>query len=106
MQTHQDSDSIEASEWLRTLSAKAARMVKEGTSRLTAGCDGEKALSEWEYGDIQVREMFEDEHGILRISVGGGATHANVNYCVFRGDRTRCAFLLEEAAKALRNKPT
>ena len=104
MQTHPDNDAVEPSEWMKSLESKAERMVAESKSRLTAGHPGEKALSEWEHGEIQVREMPEDEHRILRISVGGGATQANVNYCVFRGDRTRCAYLLEEAAKALRNK--
>ena len=110
MQTHRNEDFMSRSEWLKSLKAKADRMVEDGKSSITAGCPGEKALAEWEHGVdpdvIQVRQMPEDEHGILRISVGGGASLANVNYCVFRGDRTRCAYLLEEAAKAMRAKPT
>jgi len=50
--------------------------------------------------------MPDDEHGILRISVGGGdSTPVQLNYCTVRGGVGRCINLLEQAIAALRECP-
>ena len=102
MQTHQDGE--HGFFWDR-LKERAAQGERDRTAEITMGKPGERALSEWPHGQLQIRQMPEDEQGILRISVGGGIHYAHIDYCVFRGDRTRCAYLLEEAAKALRRGP-
>ena len=104
MQTHRDDDF--SRDWLKSLEEKADRMVANGASMITAGVEGEKALAEWQFKSVGVRHMPEDEHGILRISIGGGE-HIPIplDYCVFRGDRGQCVDLLRRALKALEAGP-
>ena len=106
MQTHMDQDvPADTLNQFDRLKERAKTGRKHRLADITAGKPGEKALAEWEHDGLQVRQMPDDEQGILRISVGGGVSWANIEYCVFRGDRTQCAYRLEQAAKALRNKP-
>lgn len=104
MQTHRDDDF--RSVWLESLKKKADRMQAEGKSRITGGEEGEDSLAEWQFKSVHVRHMPEDEHGILRISVGGGTdTPVKLDYCTFRGDRGHCVDLLRRALKALEAGP-
>lgn len=80
-------------------------MQQSGMSVVAAGSPGEPILAEWDRGRIHVVKRPDDEQGILRISVGGGIERVKLDYCVFRSDRTACAFLLEQAALALRETP-
>jgi len=107
MQTHRDSEHNNemTRQWWASLEAKAAKMVAAADSTITAGVDGEPVLAEWRQNRMTCIQRPDDEHGILRISVGGDhPLHKSLNYCVFRGDRTRCAYLLEQAVRALREK--
>lgn len=104
MQTHDDRDyhSDFRTRWLDSLEAKADRMQAAGQSKITGGDDGEQPLAEWQHKSVQVRHMPPDEHGILRISIGGGQdTPVELNYCVFRGNRGHCIDLLRKALKAM-----
>ena len=105
MQSHRDSD-FSSSNWLKSLEEKAARMKAAGQSKITGGDDGEECLAEWQHKRVHVRHMPEDEHGVLRISVGGGTdTPVELNYCVFRGNRGHCIDLLRKALKAMEAGP-
>jgi len=99
MQTHDD---FQHSQLLEQLREKADNMVRDGQSEITAGKDGEQALAEWEHQGMHVRHMPDDEHGVLRISVGG-LPDANVgfNYLVFRGKVGDCETLLRKALTAI-----
>jgi len=77
---------------------KARRMIDEGKNTITAGVPGEQAIAKWESGGVVVRQMPDDEHGLLRISIGG---LPNKGYLVFRGDRGQCRALLKRALRAL-----
>ena len=103
MQTHEDADF--KNEWLKSLEEKANRMHAAGESKITGGDKGEEALSEWQFKSVHVRHMPPDEHGILRISVGGGTdTPIELNYCTFRGNRGHCIDLLRKALKAMESR--
>jgi hypothetical protein len=75
-------------------------MIAGRASEITAGRHDEVPLREWTYGDVVVRQMPPDEHGVLRISVGGWPGPA---YCVFRGDPDHCLELLHRAYLAMTN---
>lgn len=105
MQTHEDRDFRFLNEWLKSLKEKANRMQSEGKSKITAGDDGEQPLEEWQQNGVHVRHMPPDEHGILRISIGGGiVAPMELNYCVFRGNHGACIDLLRKALKAMDRK--
>lgn len=106
MQTHDDREFSEfRRKWLESLEAKADKMRAAGQSKITGGDEGENPLAEWEHKGILCRHMPPDEHGILRISVGGGQdTPVEVNYCVFRGNRGHCIDLLRKALKAMESR--
>ena len=107
MQSHMDDDTpVETRNQFDRLKERAETGRKHRLADITAGKPGEKALAEWEHEGLLVRHMPDDEQGILRISIGGGVSWAQLEYCVYRGDTTRCAYMLEQAAKALRNKPS
>jgi hypothetical protein len=95
MQTHRDMD---ANFWLDSLKQKAAKMKAAKKSEI-AGSDD--VIEEWKSNGVGVRKLPDDEHGVLRISIGGGDTPVGVNYCVFRGDHSACVDLLRKALKAL-----
>lgn len=103
MQSHMDSD---ANGWLDSLRRKAEQLQAEGKSRITGGDDGEEPLAAWKSHGVYVKHMPDDEHGILRISVGGGnETPVSLNYLVFRGKYEECISLLEQALRALKRGP-
>jgi hypothetical protein len=104
MQSHNDQDALPANFWNR-LETRAERMMAKGESQITAGAPGEPVLKEWRHRTMCIVQRPDDEQNILRISVGGGVVGADISYCVFRGDRTQCANLLEQAAVALREGP-
>lgn len=101
MDTHIDSQHTR--DWFEKLKAAADKNRAEGKSRITGGRDGEEILSQWDHGGVSVRHLPDDEHGILRISIGGGQTPVPLNYLVFRGDHTQCVDLLRKALAALEN---
>ena len=100
MQTHSDFDFD-----FDLLKERAKKAMEDGCGEITAGAPGERPLGQWKYGRLLVTKRPDDEQGILRISTGGGISGEDLDYCVFRGDRTKCAILLEMAAKALREIP-
>lgn len=101
MQTHNDYNH-RPSQLLEALREKADRMVANKQSEITAGKEGEKDLASWKHGDIQVRHMPDDEHGVLRISAGGSTEPGlPFNYLVFRGDVGKCEALLRKALVAI-----
>ena len=106
MQSHDDADFSDfRNTWLKSLEDKADRMQAAGQSKITGGDDGEKPMAEWQHKTIHCRHMPPDEHGILRISIGGGQdTPVELNYCVFRGNRGHCIDLLRKALKAMESR--
>lgn len=105
MQTHRDDD-FDPSQFMEQLGRRAAVAKKKGTAKITVGEAGEPVLAEWKHGGLYVVHRPPDPQGILRISIGGGEFNpVDLEYCVFRGDRTQCAYLLEKAARALREGP-
>lgn len=99
--THDDRDA-----WLIDLGRKAKRMKAANQSEIAGGRAGESVLSEWKANGVGVRQMPPDEHGVLRILVGGGETPIPLNYCVFRGDHSACIDLLRKALTALEAGPS
>ena len=97
--THEDGDASQ--DWLNSLAAKADRMKAAGQSRIAGGDDSESTLMEWAASGVDVRQLPPDEHGVLRISVGGGETPVPLNYVVFRGNHGACVDLLRTALAAL-----
>ena len=74
-------------------------------TKITSG-DGETILVEWERRGVHVRQLPDDEQGILRISIGGGnETPVPLNYCVFRGKHSKIVDLLRKALIALQEGP-
>lgn len=101
MQTHEDRDAPDAA-WLDSLRAKAAKMVDAGESQMTAGKPGEEPLAEYRRAGVTVRQLPEDEYGILRLSIGAHPdAWLDTAYLVFRGDRGKCQSLLRRALRAL-----
>ena len=104
MQTHSDED-FDSSDFMRQLAGRAAKMMKDKASEITAGKDGETPLAVWKSHTVHCKHLPPDEQNILRISVGGGddlTQSLEMNYCVIRGDRGKCIELLRKALKALR----
>ena len=92
METHRDSE--HRREWLRSLKEKARENREAGLVTITGGAADEEVLAAWQSHGVDVRQRPPDEHGILRISVGGGDdTPVKLNYCVFRGDHSKCVDL-------------
>ncbi len=105
MNSHLDDD-VRRDSWLRSLEGKADRIKAEGRSQITGGKPGEECLAAWDSQSVGVRQLPPDEHGILRISIGGGQTPVPLNYCVFRGDHGACVDLLRKALAALEAGPS
>lgn len=103
MQTHSNSD---AGDFIKRLQQRAKDMVRDESSSITAGKDGEKPLATWKSHTMHCKHMPPDEQDVLRISVGGGddltGGSFDLNYCVIRGDRGKCIELLRKALKALK----
>ena len=103
MQSHDDRDF--RTDWLDSLEEKAERMRKGGLSKITGGEEEEEALAEWKSHKISVRHMPDDEHGILRISIGESEEPVPLAYCVFRGKHNACCNLLRKALAAMEKGP-
>ncbi len=103
MNSHRDSDALTPFQkgWLGSLKKDADDIHEKKLSQITGGVEGEQSLAEWSANDVGVRQLPDDRHGILRISIGGGSTPLPLNYCVFRGDRVKCIDLLQKALRAL-----
>jgi hypothetical protein len=101
METHDDRDALPPG-WLDSLRVKAQKMVEAGESQITAGKPDEKPLTDYRRGGVAVTQLPEDEHGILRLSIGCHPdAPIDTAYLVFRGDRGKCQSLLRRALKAL-----
>lgn len=101
MESHRDRDFVDPA-WLASLEAKANKMRDAGESQITGGKPGEEELGSWSVGGVTIRQLPVDEHGILRISIGGGDVPSpGMDYCVFRGDRAQCRRLLSKVVRAL-----
>ena len=103
MQTHEDSDATEQ-KFLRRLKERADAVAARGGSQITSGAPGELVLREWAANGVNVRQLPDDEQGILRVSIGGKAAQVDFNYSVFRGDREACIKLLRSALVAMEHK--
>jgi hypothetical protein len=102
MQTHDDRDARLTPAWLDSLRDKADAMTEAGESQITAGKPGEKPIADYVRAGVRVMQLPDDEHGILRLSIGGHpAAPFDTAYLVFRGDRGQCQSLLRRALKAL-----
>jgi hypothetical protein len=99
MQTHEDEG--HRRKFLNRLQERADDMVRDRASEITAGKEGEAELGRWKHAGVHVTHLPPDEQGILRISIGGGLDIVPMNYCVFRGDRGPCIYLLKKAIRAL-----
>ena len=103
MKTHEDN--FHRKGWIRSLEAKSKRMHATGQSTIAGGDKDELVLGEWKSNGVYVRHLPDDEHSILRISIGGGETPVPLNYCTIRGDHARCIDLLRKALSALEAGP-
>ncbi len=102
MQSHSNSDFPDGFDF-DGLVEKAERMNREGTNTITAGKQDEEPLASWSANRMSVTEMPPDEHGVLRLSVGGllDGRPGPWGYLVFRGNRDQCRRILERALRAL-----
>jgi len=99
--THSDGD-----QWFESLKQKADRMLQNGQSKITAGNPDENPLASWKRNKVSVTQLPDDEHGILRISIGGGTDLPfECNYLTFRGEHGKCVELLRRAIVALEEGP-
>jgi len=98
MGSHQDTD--HTAEILKELKYKAEVMTSLQKNRIAA----EKPIRAWSHDKIRVEHLPDDEHGVLRISIGGHPDFTRSEYCNFRGDQSRCIKLLERCLKALKQK--
>ena len=80
------------------LRRKADALTLARLNKITAGAANEVPELEERHGFMSVTKMPDDEHGILRISIGGNTDSA---YVVFRGDRQQCVNLLQCALQRL-----
>ena len=102
MQSHEDRS--HSNEFMKRLMERAEKCVKEKSSQIAGGREGEGVLDEWGANTFHVKQLPDDEQGILRISIGGGSEVVPLDYCVFRGDRLACLNLLRKAVKALETR--
>lgn len=63
-----------------------------------------RTLEKWTLNDIHVDRKEDDQHGVLRISIGEHPTIDGSGYCTFRGDQSRCISLLRRAIEALESR--
>ena len=99
--THSDGD-----QWFESLKQKADQMLKNGKSQITAGRPDEAVIAHWSRDKVSVTQLPDDEHGILRVSIGGGQDLPfECNYLTFRGDYDKCVDLLRKALSALEGGP-
>lgn len=97
-QTHMDDDA--QNEWFQRLNERADEAVAKGLSKIASeGFD--TPLARYKAHGVDVRQLEDDEQGILRISVGGADLPHPFIYCTFRGPRQQCALLLRAALAAL-----
>lgn len=85
-----------------SLTERARQLSEARLNEITAGKLGERVLSEQEVGGVIVRRMPDDEHGVLRLSIGGGR-RAGGFYCVYRGNPNEIIEACEKALAALRS---
>lgn len=102
MQTHDD---FSHEDFFKRLLERANDSVENRRSEITTGKPDERPLSSWRARGVECVHLPPDEQGILRISIGGGHPHVELNYCNFRGDLGKCISLLEKALKAMRSAP-
>lgn len=105
MESHMDNQHTRSlnKEWLESLQKKAEKVVAAEASSITVGKAGESPLTEYDADNgVFVRRMPEDEHGIIRVSVGGGDNlPVKGDYCTFRGNAKQAVKLLHKAIQAI-----
>lgn len=84
----------------RQLEERAVEMSNSRLNEITAGRDGERVLLERQVGRVLVRQLPDDDLGILRISIGGGEK-LHGYYLVYRGDREAIREALRHALRAI-----
>lgn len=85
--------------WMNSLETRARKIKDAGASRITN--EGE-VLGSWELNGFGIERLPEDEHRILRISIGGGPdTPISCDYLRFRGDIPKIRKLLTSALQAI-----
>ena len=99
MGSHRDSDHGKA-RVLQELKLKAELLSDLGKNRVA----NERVLEEWIFDEIRVQMLPDDEHGVIRISIGGHADLHPSEYCNFRGDQGRCIALLTRCLEAMKAK--
>jgi hypothetical protein len=87
---------------IQMMSEQATKMLKEGSSRITAGNLGEQVLFEKETDHTLIRRL-PDDPGCLRISIGEANISTKHSYLVFRGDPHKCKLLLTRMLIAFRD---
>src|SRR3972149_5005249 len=107
MESHLDSDGNRLRDaFMGRLGERADNIRSDGRSQITGGSDGDASVAEWERRGVHVRQLPDDEQGILRISIGGGnETPVPLNYCVFSGKHSKVVDLLRKALVALQEGP-
>ena len=104
MHTHEDSSHSRA--WISSLKEKMERMTAEKQNAIAGPEDIPLAAWKSKANGMYVRHMPDDEHGVVRVSVGGGdTTPVTLNYCTIRGTVGQSIKLLEMAIVALREAP-
>lgn len=104
MQSHDDRDFRD--NWMKSLKEKAEKMRAAGESSITGGKVGEEPLEQWKSHRVGVVHLPDDEHGILRISIGSSDEPVELSYCVFRGNHNDCCNLLRRALAAMEKGPS
>ena len=105
MQSHNDNPdhlSKETRELFKALQPKAEKMRVAGESEIASGKSGEEALESWKHGKAHVEKYNDDEHGVIRVSVGGCPDFV---YCNFRGNRSQAIAAVRVALAGLCNRP-
>ena len=99
MGSHGDIDHKLRKKVVDSLALKAELLSDLGKNRIA----NEEVLDEWKYGGIRCQLLPDDEHGVLRISIGGHPEFKPSDYCNFRGDQGRCIALLEKVLAAMKS---
>jgi len=86
--------------FMQKLEQKAVELSGQRLNEIAAGKDGERVLFERQVGHVCVRQLPDDDLGILRISIGGGEK-LDGYYLVYRGDRDAVREALRHALRAI-----
>lgn len=99
MGSHIDNDHEERNRIINELKLKSELLCDLGKNRIT----NDKVILEWKHDGIRVQMLPDDQHGVLRVSIGGHPEMDRSEYCNFRGDQGRCITLLERCLEAMKS---